>query len=50
MDNIEIIDADYNNFPQYEPTCFLNPKNKGYQKIALVINKAKEFLKKWERL
>ena len=32
MNNIEIIDVDYNNIYEYVPTCFLNPKNEGYQK------------------
>ena len=31
MNNIEIIRVDSNNISQYKPTCFLNPKNEGYQ-------------------
>ncbi len=32
MPDIIIINIDKNNISQYEPTCFLNPKNEGYQK------------------
>ena len=28
---MKIIDVDKNNISEYEPTCFLNPKNEGYQ-------------------
>ena len=31
MPEIKIINIDKNNIFQYEPTCFLNPKNEGYQ-------------------
>lgn len=31
MENIEIIDVNQDNISQYEPVCFLNPKNEGYQ-------------------
>ena len=32
MNNIEIINVDSSNISEYRPTCFLNPKNEGYQK------------------
>lgn len=32
MPEIEIITIDKDNISQHEPTCFLNPKNEGYQK------------------
>ena len=31
MPGIKIINIDKNNISQHEPTCFLNPKNEGYQ-------------------
>ena len=31
MNNIKIVSVDANNISKYEPTCFLNPKNEGYQ-------------------
>lgn len=31
MPDITIINVDENNISQYPPTCFLNPKNEGYQ-------------------
>jgi L-amino acid N-acyltransferase YncA len=31
MLNMKIISVDENNIDNYEPTCFLNPKHKGYQ-------------------
>jgi ribosomal protein S18 acetylase RimI-like enzyme len=31
MANLEIVTVDADNISKYEPTCFLNPKNEGYQ-------------------
>jgi len=31
LENVKIIDVDENNISEHEPTCFLNPKNEGYQ-------------------
>jgi ribosomal protein S18 acetylase RimI-like enzyme len=31
MDKVKIVSVDENNITEYEPTCFLNPKNEGYQ-------------------
>ena len=31
MDNTKIISVNENNISEYEPTCFLNPKNEGYK-------------------
>jgi len=31
MDDVKIIDVNEKNIDDYEPTCFLNPKNEGYQ-------------------
>ena len=31
MERINIVSVDENNISEYEPTCFLNPKNEGYQ-------------------
>ena len=31
MPDVKIINVDENNISQYPPTCFMNPKNEGYQ-------------------
>jgi predicted GNAT family acetyltransferase len=31
LENVKIINVDEKNISEYEPTCFLNPKNEGYQ-------------------
>jgi len=35
MPEIKIINVDENNISQYPPTCFLNPKNKGYGSLLV---------------